>query len=135
MPTEAAATASLDTHNMPLIQPRHYNQLSCAASNSSQHYRAYILKPLQLPLLLLLLQVCSRLGLQLGFKVLESGRYCLAWPQSESGQQHPLTAAGEACVLDVYGKGALLTVKEVSHMQQLSHVVHAALCSNEVDVA
>jgi hypothetical protein len=58
--------------------------------------------------------VCSRLGLQLGFKVLESGRYCLAWPKGDGEKQHPLTAAGEACVLDVYGKGALLTVKEVS---------------------
>jgi hypothetical protein len=57
--------------------------------------------------------VCSRLDLQLGFKVLESGRYCLAWPKGDDEQQHPLTAAGEACVLDVYGKGVLLTVKEV----------------------
>lgn len=58
------------------------------------------------------LQVCSRLGMTLGFKVLEEGRYCLVWPKSDE-QQQLLMAAGEACVVDVYGRGALLTVKEV----------------------
>ncbi|WIA13413.1 hypothetical protein OEZ85_006993 [Tetradesmus obliquus] len=67
-------------------------------------------------LTVLYLEVCSRLDLPLGFKVLEGGRYCLAWPRGEEGQQHPLTAAGEACVLDVYGKGALLTVKEATEL-------------------
>jgi hypothetical protein len=101
--------------------------MSCWPTAANTIVHTYILKPLKPLQLVLLLQVCSRLGLQLGFKVLESGRYCLAWPQSEGGQQHPLTAAGEACVLDVYGKGALLTVKEVSYMQQLHHVVHSTM--------
>lgn len=59
-------------------------------------------------------QVCCRLGLTLGFKVLDEGRYCLVWPKAGE-QQHLLMAAGEACVVDVYGKGALLTVNEVRH--------------------
>lgn len=44
--------------------------------------------------------------------MLEEGRYCLVWPKSGQ-QQQLLIAAGEACVVDVYGHGALLTVKEV----------------------
>eukprot|EP00882_Tetradesmus_deserticola_P011815 GHRQ01012506.1.p1 GENE.GHRQ01012506.1~~GHRQ01012506.1.p1 ORF type:complete len:401 (+),score=198.88 GHRQ01012506.1:357-1559(+) len=67
-------------------------------------------------LTVLYLEVCSRLDLDLGFKVLEGGRYCLAWPKGQGEQQRPLSAAGEACVLDVYGKGALLTVKEATEL-------------------
>jgi hypothetical protein len=55
--------------------------------------------------------VCARLGLPLAARVLrdEAGAYyCVAWP--EAG---PLAAAGGRCVVDVYGKGALLTVEEV----------------------
>eukprot|EP00878_Enallax_costatus_P017633 GHUV01018527.1.p1 GENE.GHUV01018527.1~~GHUV01018527.1.p1 ORF type:complete len:426 (+),score=190.14 GHUV01018527.1:1236-2513(+) len=70
-------------------------------------------------LTVLYLEVCSRLGLSLGFKVLDEGRYCLVWPRSGE-QQQLLMAAGEACVVDVYGKGALLTVKEVSDLFDIS---------------
>lgn len=52
--------------------------------------------------------------MNLDFRVVEDGRYILAWPRTDLVQR-PLTAAGEACVLDVYGKGALLTVAEVGH--------------------
>lgn len=70
------------------------------------------------------LQVCSRLGLSLGFKVLDEGRYCLVWPRSGQ-QQRLLMAGGQACVVDVYGKGALLTAKEVSTAQAPTvHAIH-----------
>jgi hypothetical protein len=57
-------------------------------------------------------QVCSRLGLPLAFKVLDEGRYCLAWP-ADRQQQQLMMAAGEQVVVDVYGRGGLLTVTEV----------------------
>jgi hypothetical protein len=93
------------------------------------------------------LQVCSRLGLDCGVKVVEDGRYCLVWPrpqptqatqqqqqqqqQQEQQQQQQdqqveqlaqaaamqqqtlLSVGGDACVVDVYGEGALLPVREV----------------------
>lgn len=76
------------------------------------------------------LQVCSRLGLDCGVKVVEDGRYCLLWPrpakqpqqqeqqevqqEGTPGQQTLLSVGGDACVIDVYGEGALLPVREVS---------------------
>jgi hypothetical protein len=112
-------------------------------------------------------QVCGRLGLQCGFKVVEEGRYCLLWPQPHASQQQRgsqelqqpqqppqqqqqqglsapheqeqppsstqqqqqqqqqqtlLSVGGEPCVVDVYGEGALLPVREVSSNSQ--HVCH-----------
>lgn len=94
-----------------------------------------------------MLQVCSRLGLECGVKVVEEGRYCLVWPRPTGQQQQQqqtlpqpqpqleaqqrqqpavqqdeavtqqqtlLSVGGDACVLDVYGEGALLPVREVS---------------------
>ncbi|KIZ02112.1 hypothetical protein MNEG_5847 [Monoraphidium neglectum] len=59
--------------------------------------------------------VCARLGLELAVRVLvdEGGsHYCLAWPADA-----PLAAAGVGrCVVDVYGRGALLTVDEVCEL-------------------
>ncbi|GBF92165.1 hypothetical protein Rsub_04512 [Raphidocelis subcapitata] len=66
-------------------------------------------------LCLLYAGVCERLGLPLALRALrdEAGAYyCVAWP-SEAG---PLAAAGGRCVIDVYGKGALLTVEEVCEL-------------------
>ncbi len=60
---------------------------------------------------LLYLAVCARLGLELAVRVLrdEGGSYyCVAWPAGA-----PLQAGGVRCVVDVYGRGALLTVDEV----------------------
>lgn len=116
---------------------------------------------------LLCLQVCSRLGMNCGVKVVEEGRYCLVWPrpaaapheeqeqhqrvslQQAPGQQQQQDAAagagqqevqqllgtypqrqtllsvgGDACVVDVYGEGALLPVREV----RAGPAAHTAAC-------
>lgn len=62
-------------------------------------------------LCVLYLSVCQRLGLEMSARVLRDERgtnYCVAWPTAQ-----PIQAGGVRCVVDVYGRGALLTVNEV----------------------
>ncbi|KAF8058126.1 hypothetical protein HT031_005786 [Scenedesmus sp. PABB004] len=67
------------------------------------------------------LEVCARVGLAMGFKVLDGGRYTLVWPRDEtSGGGSLLSAGGEACLVDPYGGGALITVKEAAELFAVS---------------
>lgn len=77
-------------------------------------------------LCILYVSVCARAGLPMHFRVLRDdagSHYCVAWPAAA-----PLRAPGVGrCVVDVYGRGALLTVDEVCAPRAARRSVDAVL--------
>lgn len=66
-------------------------------------------------LAILYMEVCARLGLPLGARVLDQGRYLVLWPI-----QADYSVNGQPCVIDAYSQGIPVLADEVCGISQLA---------------
>lgn len=68
-------------------------------------------------LAILYMEVCERVGLPMGARLLDGGRYVVLWPTGA-----PLRTCGQHFVVDAYSQGELFLLDEVSRGGQPSRV-------------